>query len=173
MLHRRAHRHAASARALGQLFLRVFSRVRKRLARSVQCGASLFCPVLAHPSLARADPPPPGVLVRSGHGLYAVADDAASPRVPGKPALAPIRAALSPLAAGRHAHQPAAGACAGKVKMKSHGALARAHLLDLAAFEHSGRLVRHCGGSPRPHSPRCARSARCSNSHCNCTPHGV
>jgi hypothetical protein len=44
----------------------------------------------------------PGGLVRSGHARYAVADDAAPPRVPGKPALAPIRA-------GRHAHQPAPG----------------------------------------------------------------
>jgi hypothetical protein len=99
MWRRRAHRHAASACALGQLFPRVSPRVRNRLARSVQCGASLFCPVLAHPSLTRADPPPLGVLVRSGHARYAVADDAAPPRVPGKPALAQSRAGLCPLAA--------------------------------------------------------------------------
>jgi hypothetical protein len=102
MMRRRAHRHAASARALGHLFLHASSRVRNRLARSVQSGASLFCPVLAHPSLARADPPPPGVLVRSGPARCAVADNAAPPRVPGKPALAPIRAGLGPLAAAEY-----------------------------------------------------------------------
>jgi hypothetical protein len=99
MLRRRAHRHAASACAFGQSFPHVSSRVRNQLARSVQSGASLFCPVLAHPSLARADPSPLIVLVRSGHTRCAVADDAAPQRVPGKPALTQIRAGLGPLAA--------------------------------------------------------------------------
>jgi hypothetical protein len=232
MWRRRAHRHAASARGLGHLFLHASSRARNPLARSVQGGASLFCPVLAHPSLTRANPSPPRVLVRSGHARFAVADDAAPPCVPGKPALAPSRAGLGPLAAPspgfavasrasalptaqrartrsarphrrrsrarrsrfgvsvpfacsarRHARSerllvmPRAGplarlgatcpparprACAGKVKTKSYGALPRAHLLDLAAFLPSGRLVRLAGGSPRPRTCGARAPRACS-----------
>jgi hypothetical protein len=94
---------------------------------------------------------PPRVLVRSGPARYAVADDAAPPRVPGKPALAQI-GATGPLARPR--------ACAGKVKKKSHGARQRAHHLGLAVFLPSGRLVRLAGACRAPVPPRFARSAR-------------
>ena len=143
MLRRRAHRHAASAYALGQSFPHASSCARNRLARSVQSGASLFCPVLAHFSLARADLSPLIVLVRSGHARCAIADDAAPPRVQGKPALNQIRAGLGQRAPGVR----------GKVKTKSHGALPRAP-----------QTPARCRGRAKPSRPRglralCARQA--------------
>jgi hypothetical protein len=64
---------------------------------------------------------------------------------------------------GQQAHLPAPGRARAKSK-ENPMARWRAHpktFFDLAAFVPSGRLVRSCGGLPRPPAPpRRARSAR-------------
>jgi hypothetical protein len=99
----------------------------------VPCSAARLCFARCLRILRSLAPilSPPGVLVRSGHARYAVADDAAPPRVPGKPALVHWRAS------GQQAHQPAPGRARAKSK-KNLMARGSAHTIGTPAESPSG-----------------------------------